>query len=336
MAYTSPPNPSYYGFTNATPYPSGPNGFDRQNSSPVRGLYPSPRYSSTGCYSTIVEIYPFSLSYSESLEDSEYQVYNGRIYVSRRLRRQSITNVAGTPINGAEPCNSSGYDFNPPRGSRRESPTPQPSTTRRSSYSTNGPSPLKATEADARKHHIPPGYSLEHWDGTEKPMKLLRSVFDLNSLGKWIYDWTVYHHGPASSTSEMAGKLWLLLIQLAGDVKRAEKCMPRIRRKGNREIVEAFIESGDHLTRKLRKLLKAWEAPMLVAHDSYSKGQAQLGVDAGIDFVDSIFGEDRQLKNTKSLIAEIELWKVRFDENCEDVFAQRECLGGCVYDLGVR
>lgn len=69
MAYTSPPHPAYYGFTSATPSPSGPHGFAYQRpgpsprqhsrhasndfgfSSPSRS-YPSPRYSSTGYYST--------------------------------------------------------------------------------------------------------------------------------------------------------------------------------------------------------------------------------------------------------------------------------------------
>ena len=36
---------------------------------------------------------------------------------------------------------------------------------------------------------------------------LLGSVFDANSLGKWIYDWTVFHHGPGTPMSEFAGDL---------------------------------------------------------------------------------------------------------------------------------
>jgi hypothetical protein len=39
---------------------------------------------------------------------------------------------------------------------------------------------------------------------------LLGSVFDANSLGKWIYDWTVYYYGPATPVSNMAGEFWLL------------------------------------------------------------------------------------------------------------------------------
>ena len=179
--------------------------------------------------------------------------------------------------------------------------------------------PPKAGLNDARKHHIPLGYSLKNWDPTEEPIILLGSVFDANSLGKWIYDWTVYHHGPATPISDMAGELWLLLIQLAGKVKRAEECMPRIRSDENREMVEDFIESGERLTDKLKKLLKACETPMLKAGKKHGKESAQLGKNAGTEFVDSIFGRDRQLENTEKFMASIRLWNLRFDANCEDI-----------------
>lgn len=149
---------------------------------------------------------------------------------------------------------------------------------------------------------------------------LLGSVFDANSLGKWIYDWTVYHHGPATPISDMAGELWLLLIQLAGKVKRAEECMPRIRAEENREMIEDFIESGERLTDKLKKLLKACETPMLKAGSKrHGKETPTLGKNAGIEFVDSIFGRDRQLENTEKFMASIRLWNLRFDANCEDI-----------------
>jgi hypothetical protein len=67
-----------------------------------------------------------------------------------------------------------------------EKPTARPLASRESKPP---PNPLpKATEADARKYGIPPGYSLKNWDPTEEPIMLLGSVFDANSLGKWIYN----------------------------------------------------------------------------------------------------------------------------------------------------
>ncbi|PBP24459.1 vegetative cell wall protein gp1 [Diplocarpon rosae] len=210
--------------------------------------------------------------------------------------------------------------YQPSRRRRQSSSTPQRPSSRQSSSHPKKPPPVaKATEADARKHRIPPGYSLKNWDPSEEPIMLLGSVFDANSLGKWIYDWTVYHHGPATPIADMAGELWLLLIQLAGKVKRAEESMGRIRTKENKEMVDDFIESGERLTDKLKRLLKSCETPMLKAGKKHSKDSAQLGKNAGTEFVDSIFGRDRQLEGTEKFMSAVRLWNLRFDANCEDI-----------------
>lgn len=175
----------------------------------------------------------------------------------------------------------------------------------------------QATEEDAKRHKIPPGYSLKNWDPSEEPIMLLGSVFDSNSLGRWIYDWTVYHHGAAQPLSDMAGELWLLLIQLAGKIKKAEEAVPKIRSQENKDMVEDFIESGERLTDKLRKLIKTCEAPMLKA--SSRKDGAQLGMNSGIEFVKTLFGRDRELEKTEKFMQSVRLWNLRFNANCEEI-----------------
>ncbi|KAL2760067.1 hypothetical protein ACRALDRAFT_2094857 [Sodiomyces alcalophilus JCM 7366] len=212
----------------------------------------------------------------------------------------------------------------PSTHARRSSATvPQrPATTRPASSHTAkkaaAPAPAKATEADAKRHRIPPGYSLKNWDPAEEPILLLGSVFDANSLGKWIYDWTVYRHGPSTPIADVAGDLWLLLIQLAGKVKRAEECVERVRSRENRDIIEDFIDSGERLKDKLRKLLKACEQPMLKAA-STKKGGSQLGKNAGVEFVETLFGRERELDKTERLMQGVRLFNFRFDANCEDI-----------------
>ncbi|UKZ76376.1 hypothetical protein TrVFT333_004078 [Trichoderma virens FT-333] len=174
----------------------------------------------------------------------------------------------------------------------------------------------KATEADARKHRIPTGYSLKNWDPSEEPILLLGSVFDANSLGKWIYDWTVYRAGANSPIADMAGELWLLLIQLSGKVKRAEDVVGRVRNTENREIMTDFIDAGERLTEKLRGLLKACEAPMLKAA---KKKQSGLGKNSGVEFVDTLFGRDRELAKTEKFMQSVRLFSLRFDANCENI-----------------
>ncbi|EPE07217.1 vegetative cell wall protein gp1 [Ophiostoma piceae UAMH 11346] len=209
---------------------------------------------------------------------------------------------------------SSHFQGPPPTTSSRKPSGPPPATT------TGTPPPRAATEADAKKHRIPTGYSLKNWDPSEEPIMLLGSVFDANSLGKWIYDWTTYHHGPQSPISEIAGELWLLLIQLAGKIKRTDDVMPRVRTRENREMLEDFIISGERLTDKLRKLLKTCEAPMMhVASSKRSKAQPQLGKGAGIEFVETMFGREREMEKTERFMQSVRLWNLRFDANCEDI-----------------
>ncbi|KAI3319432.1 hypothetical protein HD806DRAFT_259879 [Xylariaceae sp. AK1471] len=318
----------------------------------------SPRYSSTGEYSTRSrfrsdnppsssqgsDVRPkhdrrsqytyFQASFDETADCDDVFEIDGITYVmpsSKRTRSNYYDYPAETYTHG--PCESesfnhfshSNYDEPTQRSSthtllstRRASTYPRrPSTTRPTGpHRKRAPVAVKATEEDAKKHRIPTGYSLKNWDPSEEPIMLLGSVFDSNSLGKWIYDWTVYHHGPATPISDMAGELWLLLIQLAGKIKRSEECMPRIRSVEDREMVEDFIESGERLTDKLRLLLKKCEAPMLKAHN---RKQAQLGKNSGIEFVETLFGRERELERTERFMQTVRLWNLRFDANCEEI-----------------
>jgi hypothetical protein len=120
----------------------------------------------------------------------------------------------------------------------------------------------------------------------------------------------------------MAGDLWLLLIQLAGKVKRAEACVTKIRSQENRDMVEDFILSGERLSDKLRKLLKSSEAPMLKSsskHKSKDQVASQLGKNAGIEFVETLFGRERELERTEKFMQNVRLWNLRFDANCEEI-----------------
>lgn len=175
--------------------------------------------------------------------------------------------------------------------------------------------PQKATDADAKRHKIPTGYSLKNWDPNEQPILLLGSVFDANSLGKWIYDWTVYREGPMAPKSEMAGELWLLLIQLSAKVKRADDIIGHVRSAANRELIGDFLDSGERLMQKLRSLLKACESPML----KVAKKKQGLGKNSGVEFVDTLFGIERQGTKTEELMQKIRLFNLRFDANCEDI-----------------
>lgn len=177
---------------------------------------------------------------------------------------------------------------------------------------------LRATEEDAIRAGIPRGYSIKNWDPTMVPVVLLGSVFDPDSLGKWIYDWTVFQYGACTPIGDTAGDLWLLLIKLAGKVKKADECLSRIHSEESREMVESFVETGERLWPRFKKLLKACEFYMWKA--AKIEGSAViLGHNSGCEFVDSMFGRDRELKTTEKLMHSIRVWNMRFDANCEDI-----------------
>ena len=182
------------------------------------------------------------------------------------------------------------------------------------------PQQREATDADRVKYGIPAGYSLKNWDPSESPVLLLGSVFDANSLGKWIYDWTVYRNGSDTPIAEVAGDLWLLLIKLSHKMKRADECLPRVRSYDNQELLEDFLESGDRLWARFKNLLKICENYMWkAAKREGAKGSVKMGKNSGMEFVDSIFGRDRQLEETESMMQGIRLWNMRFDANCESI-----------------
>ncbi|KAK3384647.1 hypothetical protein B0T24DRAFT_518720 [Lasiosphaeria ovina] len=304
---------------------------------------PRPRRERRNSYS----YYRASDSHGESDED-EFIEINGVTYVlparskSKRYREYYTVNAGGHPTDyhyyaqGGPSYfdRDSGYAsprYEPERKpvvghSRRNStsvPLQRPQTARPASASAHKkppppPAARQATEQDAKDNGIPPGYSLKNWDPAEEPIMLLGSVFDSNSLGKWIYDWTVYHHGPATPISDMAGELWLLLIQLAGKIKRSEEIIRDIRSKDNREMVDEFIQAGERITDKLQKLLKTCEQPMLRS-TAKSRKDSQLGKNAGVEFVETLFGRERELEKTERFMASVRLWNLRFDTNCEEI-----------------
>jgi len=215
-------------------------------------------------------------------------------------------------------------------------PQPKPSRTRRASdYARPQPAAFspkktkkaapakektkrKATADDAQRAGIPAGYSYKNWDPEEEPIMLLGSVFDADSLGKWIFDWTVYHYGPGTPIAEMAGELWLLLIHLAAKVKRSLETRHRIRKDANKEMVDDFLESGERLWIRFAMLLKVCEDYMWKAakQEAGVEKPVSMGKNTGVEFVESIFGRDRELEKTEKLMTGMRLWSHRFDVNC--------------------
>ncbi|KAF8534155.1 hypothetical protein BDD12DRAFT_757849 [Trichophaea hybrida] len=198
------------------------------------------------------------------------------------------------------------------------------------------PSPRASTDAtavdqDELRHKaleagIPSDYSLKNWDPNERPIILLGSVFDANSLGEWVFNWTKYHHGRTHEATRTAGGLWELLIELSSKLKRARDFFDSIRNVENREIVEDFMESGERLWHKLKNLLKCceeymWSGARRVNSPKYQEGKTkvQMGKQSGAEFVDAMFNGEKEWEKTERLMRGMATWCQRFQVNCEDI-----------------
>ena len=252
--------------------------------------------------------------YDNSAEEPIY------VHAEPRVARQTSTKKPRKADNYfffSQNTTTTTHDVDTPTRSRAR----RASTNSRSTPTKPVAPPRPATAADAHKHKVPAGYCLKNWDPTEAPILLLGSVFDANSLGKWVYDWTVYANKAHSPLAEMAGELWLLLIQFAGKKKRAEACYSRIRSKHDRHMVRDFLESGDQLWSRLKRILKSCEEFMWkAAKERSGKGKGKvMGEQSGVEFVRSIWGRDRELEPTERLMTNMRLWMHRYDVHCEDV-----------------
>lgn len=175
----------------------------------------------------------------------------------------------------------------------------------------------EATAEDAQEHGIPTSYSLKHWDPEEEPLFLLGSVFDANSLGKWMYDWTIFIRGSGTPKCVLAGDLWLLMIQLAGKQKMIESNLPRLENSEDIELLEDFRSSAKRLWGRLRRLLKACEEYMW--RPVKQESERKMGKESGREFVDTMFRRARKLDDTEALMRGMRLWIKRYEENCEDI-----------------
>ncbi|KAK0944187.1 hypothetical protein LTR29_004319 [Friedmanniomyces endolithicus] len=97
--------------------------------------------------------------------------------------------------------------------------------------------------------------------------------------------------------------------------------MSRIRQTAHRDLVDEFLDSGERLWQRFNKLLKICETYMWKAAKKENGGakKVTMGKNSGCEFVDAMFGRDRELERTERLMTGMRLWSMRFDANCEAI-----------------
>ncbi|KAJ4179782.1 hypothetical protein NW759_017276 [Fusarium solani] len=93
---------------------------------------------------------------------------------------------------------------------------------------------------------------------------------------------------------------------------RWEAGSTRVRSAKNRTLVEELIDAGERLTGKLRRLLKAFQASMLSAAERKIPGADK---NASIEFVEMLFGRDRELNKAGKFMHNARLFNLRSDAN---------------------
>lgn len=272
----------------------------------------SPRYNSSGQYSTQDD----GTFFHDPLAQQREPVYEPSPAAARRAYPPSALHTRAPTSMGQRPRRSSASV--PQRPSTVRPMAAMPARHPRPAKSSKT-GPREVTEADLLRHRIPQGYSTKNWDPDEDPILLLGSVFDANTLGKWIYDWTVYEHKAGSPLSDMAGSLWLQMISVFSKIRSAEEVVGSVRRPDRREMLEDFIDTGEDIVARLRFILKACEAPML---RTAKKNGSGLGESAGSSFVHSLFGRERQLPRLENLMHRMDLFDQRWEQNCADIVSR--------------
>lgn len=191
------------------------------------------------------------------------------------------------------------------------------------------PNYRRANTRDIKRHNIPNGYYLKYWDPDEEPIRLLGNIFDARSLGKWIVDWTFARHGEGEPARKLSGDVWLVLLKLAGKIKRAETAtVEHLVSEEDWLMLRMYITDGDQLMQSFCSLLRKCEAPMLQAAED-EEGR-RLGTEAGFEFVKTMFGKDRQLEVTEGWLRDVRAWIYRFEHTCESIIRPE------ITDLGLR
>lgn len=167
-----------------------------------------------------------------------------------------------------------------------------------------------ASDDDARKAGLRAGMDLKHWDRRERPLTLCDSVFDANSIGKYMYDWTMFAVGTGQNVAwlDSAGAMWKALIQLAGRMARASRFCGRNVADG--EVVDGFVQGGERLWKRMQALLSRCEVAMT----------RESEIPSGTALVEAVFSEPSN--EAENLVQAMLTWTRRFDVNCSRILGE--------------
>ncbi|ROW05915.1 hypothetical protein VPNG_08009 [Cytospora leucostoma] len=293
MAQQNRKGPSFYGIIepNKNPPPA------TSNSANTTEFQPTQQYPSS--YTQ-----PSSSAGQYASEAPNAQLYS--------TSSQSSRHISGSPGSGG------GLQHGGPSAYQINAYGDEPPPSYESVSAETHPKRRVATAEEARRRGIPLGYNLEKWRPDQEPLLVGGSVYDADSLGRAIYDSTLAACGDDRKAPlvEVAGDLWLLLIQFEGCLKRAVELAARLQ-DGNDprelETIEVYINSGYWEMEELDKLLKACDEHMRRAA---AEGESNLGL------ANILLNHYRMLGDTEKFMHSLRKWQRRFDGVCEPILTR--------------
>ena len=151
---------------------------------------------------------------------------------------------------------------------------------------------------------IPVDYCWRDWTPGQRPISFMASVFDGNSLGKYIFDWTVCFHGGGTPMADLAGEFWILLISLTERLRMKvwRGVSTGLDLKETRRLA-TVIGDGEFLWMLLLGLVRDCEP---FVFEQVERGGDSVRV--GRAFLESLLGRDCYLARTEGLMHQIRVW----------------------------
>lgn len=168
---------------------------------------------------------------------------------------------------------------------------------------------------------IPAGFTLDNWDPNMMPMLLMGSAYDAQSLGKWIFDWTVARYDANSPMADIAGHLWLLMLKLDSKTTRVRACLPDVRSRREAAPLRKCLKEAEHIWERFDELVRVCEQPMLDQIRERS-GKKEVDARAGLLFVRMMFGRDQELEFTEEVRTRMHHWDEQFEDECAGILGR--------------
>ena len=192
--------------------------------------------------------------------------------------------------------------------------------------------PRKATSKDCVRYGIPPDLDLEMWNPEEQPILLLKTVFDADSVGKWIYDCTSQLYGPETAVAGIVHFLSAQLTEMSVKAGRIKKALHILGDNPPKKILLYFLEAASRLVCHFQDIIRRCERTILDTidrgdddddngddgNDNDNDEQSGREDHMGAEFFKCMFGPKKELDAVEEFMTAAHEWCHCFELQCKE------------------